>query len=222
MSDTTSQTGNSIPAGASAKFPDSVNSQITDAVAQVNTKVLGDAPAMAMGNLFMATSQALSNAAHNATNSQQQSYVTMQAATTMGVSTLYALDTASTGVATHEIYQAQPSAKVEAPSPEALQSKLEAALEALNAARGQATSAVGSSSGSTKLAHTSEDFADAMRAAAGAFAVSLHAIGDSIYGQQMHIIQLAATAACLAAMIKSPDQAKNYEHILEIVKNLGD
>jgi hypothetical protein len=66
-------------------FPTAVNSQITDSVSQVNTKVLGDAPAIAMGNLFVATSQALSNAAHNATNNQQQSYVTMQASTTQGV-----------------------------------------------------------------------------------------------------------------------------------------
>jgi hypothetical protein len=32
-----------------------------------NSKVLGDAPAVAMGNLYQATSQALANAAHNAT-----------------------------------------------------------------------------------------------------------------------------------------------------------
>ena len=84
-------------------FPTSVNSQVTDSVSQVNTKVLGDAPAVAMGNLFVATSQALSNAAHNATNNQQQSYVTMQASTTQGVSTLLSVDTASTGIATTEI-----------------------------------------------------------------------------------------------------------------------
>ncbi|NIJ89208.1 hypothetical protein FHR49_002009 [Xanthomonas campestris] len=87
-------------------FPTAVNSQITDSVSQVNAKVLGDAPAIAMGNLFVATSQALSNAAHNATNNQQQSYVTMQASTTQGVSTLYSIDTASDGVATREILSA--------------------------------------------------------------------------------------------------------------------
>lgn len=84
-------------------FPTAVNSQITDSVSQVNTKVLGDAPAVAMGNLFVATGQALSNAAHNATNNQQQSYVTMQASTTQGISTLLGLDTASTGVATKSV-----------------------------------------------------------------------------------------------------------------------
>ncbi len=87
-------------------FPTAVNDQITDSVTQANTKVLGDAPAIAMGNLYQATAQALANAAHNASNNQQQSYVTSQASTTMGVSTLYSIDTASTGVSTKTILNA--------------------------------------------------------------------------------------------------------------------
>jgi hypothetical protein len=86
-------------------YPTSVNDQITDSVSQVNTKVLGDAPAIAMGNLFIATSQALANAAHNATSGQQQTNITAQAAITQGVSTLYSIDTASSGKATAQIYQ---------------------------------------------------------------------------------------------------------------------
>jgi hypothetical protein len=85
-------------------FPTAINSQITDSVTQANTKVLGDAPAVAMGNLMVTTSQALSNAAHNATNNQQQSYVTMQASTSQGVATLLSVDTASAGISTHDIY----------------------------------------------------------------------------------------------------------------------
>ena len=84
-------------------FPTSVNDQITDSITQANTKVLGDAPAIAMGNLYQATAQALGNAAHNATYAQQQSYVTTQAATTQGVATLYSIETATTGVAATEI-----------------------------------------------------------------------------------------------------------------------
>lgn len=84
-------------------FPTAVNNQVTDSITQANTTVLGDAPAMAMGNLFVATGQALSNAAHNATNNQQQSYVTMQASTTQAVATLFSIDTASSGVATAKI-----------------------------------------------------------------------------------------------------------------------
>jgi hypothetical protein len=67
-------------------LPTAVNNQITDSVTQTNTKVLGDAPTIAMGNLYQATAQALANAAHDATtNGQQQSHVTAQAATTAGV-----------------------------------------------------------------------------------------------------------------------------------------
>ena len=87
-------------------LPTAVNSQITDSVTQVNTKVLGDAPAMAMGNLFQATAQALANAAHNATSAQQQTNITAQAATTLGVATLYSIDNVSDGVATKTILPA--------------------------------------------------------------------------------------------------------------------
>jgi len=85
-------------------YPTSVNSQVTDSITQVNTKVLGDAPASSMGNLMVVTSQALSNAAHNATTAQQQAGITWQAATVQGVSTLYSVDTASTGKATSQIF----------------------------------------------------------------------------------------------------------------------
>ena len=56
-------------------------------------------------NPYEARGQALSNAAHNATTSQQQSNVTDQAATTQGVATLYGVDTASTGEATEKIFE---------------------------------------------------------------------------------------------------------------------
>lgn len=84
-------------------FPTAVNSQITDSVTQANVQTLGTAPAVAMGNLYQATAQALANAAHNATVAQQQLFVAAQAATTMGVALLYSLDTASTGVATKTV-----------------------------------------------------------------------------------------------------------------------
>lgn len=87
-------------------FPTSVNDQVTDSVTQANVEVLATAPALAMGNLYQATSQALGNAAHNATSAQQQTAVLAQAATTMGVAVLYSLDTASVGQATKDILSA--------------------------------------------------------------------------------------------------------------------
>lgn len=66
-------------------FPTAVNDQITDSVTQANVKVLGDAPAMALGSLYQATAQALGIAAQNAVANQQQTNILSQAATTQSV-----------------------------------------------------------------------------------------------------------------------------------------
>jgi len=72
-----------------------MNDQITDAVSQVNTTVISETPATAMGNLLTSTSQALSNAAHNATNNQQQASITWQAATVQGINSLLSAGSAA-------------------------------------------------------------------------------------------------------------------------------
>lgn len=84
-------------------FPTPVNTQITDSITQENVQVLGASPAVAMGNLYQATAQALANAAHNATMAQQQMYVTAQTATAMGVALLYSIGPAAAGLATTKI-----------------------------------------------------------------------------------------------------------------------
>ena len=85
---------------------DIVNPQITDAVTQANVKILGDAPGMAMGTLYQATGQALSASAHNATSAGQNGNTILQAATTMGVTVLYGVDTAAASVGIKEILSA--------------------------------------------------------------------------------------------------------------------
>jgi Killing trait len=82
-----------------------VNGQITDAVTQANVKVLGDAPAIAMGNLYQATAQALSNAAHNATFAQQQTNMIAQASTTQGINLIYGANTVTEGAVAEKINQ---------------------------------------------------------------------------------------------------------------------
>ena len=71
-------------------YPTAVNSQITDAITQVNVEAIGTAPGLSMGTLMEATAQALANAAHNATNAQQQNNILAQAATAQGVALIYA------------------------------------------------------------------------------------------------------------------------------------
>jgi hypothetical protein len=80
-----------------------VNPQITDAVTSANVKVLGDSSAQALGTLYQTQSHLAGLAAGNAVNSQQQANLIHQAATTMGVTMLYALGGAATGEASEEI-----------------------------------------------------------------------------------------------------------------------
>jgi hypothetical protein len=68
-----------------------VNTQITDAITQTNVKVLGEAPAMALGSLYQTVGNSVAMAAANAVYSQQQANVTYQAASTMGVAKLLSL-----------------------------------------------------------------------------------------------------------------------------------
>jgi len=61
-------------------FPTYINEQITDSVTQANTKVLADAPPIAMGNLYRATAQALAKAAPGATNAASSTAMTVSVA----------------------------------------------------------------------------------------------------------------------------------------------
>jgi len=72
----------------SSSSPTTVNPQVTDAITTTNVKVLGEAPAMAMGNLYQTIGNSVAMAAANAVYAQQQANVTYQAASTVGVSKL--------------------------------------------------------------------------------------------------------------------------------------
>lgn len=69
-------------------LPTPVNGQITDAVTQSNVKVLGEAPAIALGSVYQSMAHAAGLAAQNATNAQQNLNVISQASTTACVSAL--------------------------------------------------------------------------------------------------------------------------------------
>jgi len=83
-----------------------VNSQITDSVTQANVKVIADAPAIAMGNLYQMISSSLGLSAQNAVMAQQQSNIIHQAATTQGVNLIYAVDTEAVADATEKVSRA--------------------------------------------------------------------------------------------------------------------
>jgi Killing trait len=72
-------------------YPTAVNSQTTDSITQANLGILGVSPAIAMGELYVATSQALATAANNASQAQQQTSIMAQAATNVGTALLNSL-----------------------------------------------------------------------------------------------------------------------------------
>ncbi len=66
-------------------FPTTVNNQITDAVTQVNVKVLAESPAMAMGSLYQTMAHSTGILFQNAVSAQQQLITLRQAAAFLGV-----------------------------------------------------------------------------------------------------------------------------------------
>ncbi|MGF1747681.1 MULTISPECIES: RebB family R body protein [Vibrio] len=84
-------------------MPNTVNSAITDSVTQVNTLVVGEAPATATGNLMMATSQAIATSGQNLVTGQQQANVMWQSATVQGVNALLNTGEAVTGTVSGQI-----------------------------------------------------------------------------------------------------------------------
>ncbi len=69
-------------------MPETVNTQITDAVTQSNVKVVAEAPAMAMGNVYQSLAHSVGILMENAVNQQQQSSILSQAVTTQCVNTI--------------------------------------------------------------------------------------------------------------------------------------
>lgn len=82
-----------------------VNSQITDAVTQANVKVMGEAPAMAMGAIYQSLAHSMGILFQNAVAAQQNQATLAQAATTQGVMQLYSLDTAAAAAAVAKLGQ---------------------------------------------------------------------------------------------------------------------
>ncbi|MCA9656582.1 MAG: RebB family R body protein [Myxococcales bacterium] len=82
---------------------ENVHSMITDSVTQVNTKVLGDAPAQAMATLYQTAGASSGLALQNAVHAQNNQYALNNAATTEGVNLLYTSPTAASAQAATKI-----------------------------------------------------------------------------------------------------------------------
>lgn len=88
---------------------ETVNGQITDAVTQSNVKVVAEAPAMAMGTLYQSMAHSTGMMFENAVYAQQQQNVGAQAATTLGITKIYSVDTIADATAVAKMQDAPKS-----------------------------------------------------------------------------------------------------------------
>ena len=84
--------------------PTLVNGQITDAVTQANVKVLADAPAQALGNLYQVAGHSTGLGIQNATANQQNMNTIDTGVTTQGLNLIYTMPVAAAARGTNEIF----------------------------------------------------------------------------------------------------------------------
>lgn len=220
-------------------FPTAVNSQITDAIVMSNMKVIGEAPAFAMGSLYLSMERAVALMFENAVAAQQQQNTLAQAAANQGVIQIYSVDTAATAGATEKIAQTGVSDNL---------TSLLTALNAVSSSTAQAKVAEPSPGEDATTAGTGPEegydgVADAIKDAvrfsndtvlghADAFNAALRQCTDSFihalervqHAQEdalRHMLLDAAMAATLKAMLQEPQRAKEYEEVLQAIKRLA-
>ncbi|MBX9297607.1 RebB family R body protein [Chromobacterium piscinae] len=79
--------------------------QITDAVTQSNVKVLGEAPAMAMGSIYQTMAHSTGILFQNAVAAQQQQNTLAQAAANQGILQIYSMNTMAAAAGSEKIGQ---------------------------------------------------------------------------------------------------------------------
>lgn len=67
-----------------------VNPQVIDAITITNTQVVAHSPAMAMASLYQSISNSVAMASINSVYAQQQQNMAFQAATTLGITRMFA------------------------------------------------------------------------------------------------------------------------------------
>jgi Killing trait len=193
-----------------------VNPQITDAVTQSNVKVLGEAPAMAIGSLYQTIANSVGMALANAVYAQQQANVIAQAAAAQGVMLLYSLDATAAAAATPSAIDAASIEQHALQSSAALKNAGESAQSALQP---QIEAAVKFANDSAL--ENAGRFAYALRNTAEAAATGLSDIARVNLQQCMGILQTAATAMCLQAMLRHPEKAEDYERVMRTIREMA-
>jgi Killing trait len=211
-----------------------VNSQITDAVTQSNVKVIAESPAFAMSSMYQTLAHSTGILFENAVAAQQQQNTLALAASNQGVMQIYSVDTTAAAGATEQIAQT------------GVADNLTSLLTVLNAFNGiavqQAAVATAAETTRNDADAATNDIADQIQAAVKfsndavlgnlpAFAAGLRSLVDAMahaidtmnrvsHDNLMHMLQEAALASTLAAMIREPGKAAEYEAVLQAIKRM--
>lgn len=86
---------------------DTVNPQITDSITEVNTIVIGDAPAQAMATLYQTAAASAGIAMQNAVHAQSNQHAINVAATAEAIQLLFTSSTAASAAAATKIDNSQ-------------------------------------------------------------------------------------------------------------------
>ncbi len=195
--------------------PTAVNEQITDAVTQSNQKVIAESPAVAVSKIYQAAAQSAGMMLQNAIAQQNNQYVENNAATIEGIALLYDSPTAAS---------AAQADKTRAASPETIREKSMHASAATASAFATQTDRVNAEiEAAVKLANDSAlahagDVAHAIRTSAEAIAAALRTLSATLHEDRVRMLQTAATAVCLDAMLRDPSKAAEYEAVLRTIK----
>lgn len=217
-------------------FPTAINDQITDAVTQSNIKVIGEAPAFAMGSIYQSMAHSTGILFENAIAAQRQQNVLAQAAANQGVMHIYSIDTTSTAGATEGIGQTGVADNL---------TSLLTVLDAFKSASPMASAVADASSTAEDEATASpaqnvanqiqaavkfsndavlgnlDSFVSGLHNCVDAMAHALDAMNRVTHDNLVHTLQEAALSATLAAMIREPHKAEQYEAVLQAIKRMA-
>jgi Killing trait len=201
-------------------FPTSVNSQITDAVTQANVKVVGEAPAIAIGTLYQSIAQSVGIAMQDAVTAQRQADTIAIAATAEGISLLLTAESTASAAARNEALAAAPK------DAGAIDAQFQQSAAALNGAATAQASIGPQIEAAVELANASTlqnagAFAYALRTASDAAVAAIDEAGRATTRRLIRTLQSAAVAACMDAMLRHPEKADDYAKVLQTIRDLA-
>lgn len=203
-----------------------VNSQITDAVTQTNVKVVANAPAQAIAQIYQAIAHATGLLAENAVNAQQQQCIVNSSGSTQGAIYLFSQNGEPITNAGSPTPRAAPDTQARGAEPANLEADVQKTalqLKQLAAEHSSINSEILESiEASQRYSLGAADaFAHAHRVSIEALVEGLEKVSAAEYRQQLQAVQLAATTVCLNAMLKSPERLHEYVAVLDVIRQLG-